>query len=283
MEWYYAVRGQRHGPVDIEVLASRVRQGQVRAEDLVWSADQGDAWVKASTVPALATALASPPEVAIAAAGTFAGRTHNRDLMVEAKACLRGGWGNAIGVVLVAILILSVLGVVPAIGTVGVLLLGGPISLGLTIYFLAVVRRRPAQFSMLFEGFNRFGTALGTYLLMWLIVSLLLLLLIVPGIIMALSYAMTYYIIADHPERGVWSSMEFSRQMMRGNRWKLFCLYWRFFGWALLCMLTLGIGFLWLIPYMHASFARFYEDLKAGPSAPVAAGVMPGGSAAPSA
>lgn len=47
-----------------------------------------------------------------------------------------------------------------------------------------------------------------------------------------------------------------------GNKWKLFCLGFRFFGWALLCILTLGIGFLWLFPYMIVSFAQFYDDLK---------------------
>lgn len=50
--------------------------------------------------------------------------------------------------------------------------------------------------------------------------------------------------------------------MMKGNKWKLFCLGWRFFGWMLLCMLTLGIGFLWLVPYIKVSFAQFYDDIK---------------------
>ena len=45
--------------------------------------------------------------------------------------------------------------------------------------------------------------------------------------------------------------------------WKLFCLHWRFFGWALLCVLTLGIGFLWLGPYIAMSTAKFYDDLTA--------------------
>ena len=47
-----------------------------------------------------------------------------------------------------------------------------------------------------------------------------------------------------------------------GCQWKYFCLQWRFFGWALLCLLTLGIGFLWLVPYIEMSNAKFYDDLK---------------------
>jgi uncharacterized membrane protein len=50
--------------------------------------------------------------------------------------------------------------------------------------------------------------------------------------------------------------------MMDGYKWKYFCLGLRFIGWALLCVLTLGIGFLWLSPYIQVSYAKFYEDLK---------------------
>jgi uncharacterized membrane protein len=35
-----------------------------------------------------------------------------------------------------------------------------------------------------------------------------------------------------------------------------------FIGWALLCILSLGIGLLWLIPYMNVSIAKFYQDIK---------------------
>ena len=49
--------------------------------------------------------------------------------------------------------------------------------------------------------------------------------------------------------------------MMVGNKWKLFCLYFRFFGWFVLCILTLGLGFIVLGPYMSVSFAKFHDDL----------------------
>jgi uncharacterized membrane protein len=42
----------------------------------------------------------------------------------------------------------------------------------------------------------------------------------------------------------------------------LFLLSLSFIGWALLCILTLGIGFLWLIPYINVSVAKFYQDIK---------------------
>ena len=62
--------------------------------------------------------------------------------------------------------------------------------------------------------------------------------------------------------------------MMRGNKWKFFCLGCRFIGWALLGIVTIGIGFFWIYPYIMISFAEFYEDLKAG-DAEVATPVAP--------
>lgn len=49
---------------------------------------------------------------------------------------------------------------------------------------------------------------------------------------------------------------------MDGHKWRLFCLHLSFIGWWLLCILTLGIGMLWLAPYIQNSTAAFYEDLK---------------------
>lgn len=51
-------------------------------------------------------------------------------------------------------------------------------------------------------------------------------------------------------------------RMMRGHKLELFLLHLSFIGWFLLCILTLGIGFLWLTPYVHSTQAAFYEDVK---------------------
>ena len=91
------------------------------------------------------------------------------------------------------------------------------------------------------------------------------LLLIIPGIIAALSYSMTFYILADDNSIGAMDAIKKSKKMMDGYKWKYFCLGLRLLGWALLCVLTLGIGFLWLIPYAQVSVAKFYDDVKANP------------------
>jgi len=89
------------------------------------------------------------------------------------------------------------------------------------------------------------------------------LLLIVPGIIAAISYSMTFYIIADDNSIAAKEAIDKSKKMMDGYKWKFFCIGLRFFGLALLCVLTLGIGFLWLFPYIQVTVAKFYDDIKA--------------------
>lgn len=78
------------------------------------------------------------------------------------------------------------------------------------------------------------------------------------------SYALSYFILFDHPEMSGKEIVEKSEQLMQGNRWRLFCLSFSFIGWAILASITLGIGYLWLAPYMITSMICFYENLNGG-------------------
>ena len=87
-------------------------------------------------------------------------------------------------------------------------------------------------------------------------------LLIIPGIIAAFSYSMSYYIINDHPELSAMEAITLSKEMMAGHKMDLFVLYLSFFGWFILGIFTLDLGFLYLAPYNNATIANFYQDLK---------------------
>ena len=50
--------------------------------------------------------------------------------------------------------------------------------------------------------------------------------------------------------------------MMEGRRFDLFYLHLSFIGWWLLSILTLGIGFFWLVPYVQTAQAAFYDDVR---------------------
>jgi uncharacterized membrane protein len=95
-----------------------------------------------------------------------------------------------------------------------------------------------------------------------LLIILWSLLLVIPGIIAAYRYAMASYIMAQNPEIGALDAIERSKAMMNGNKLRLFCLQLSFIGWMLLSALTLGIGYIFLRPYMQAAYAAFYLDIS---------------------
>ena len=86
------------------------------------------------------------------------------------------------------------------------------------------------------------------------------LLLIIPGIIKSLSYSQAFFLLRDHPEYTSLEAISESKRRMKGYKWKYFLMNLSFIGWGLLCLISLGIGFLWLTPYISASMATFYNE-----------------------
>ncbi|MBR1574964.1 MAG: DUF975 family protein [Bacteroidales bacterium] len=100
------------------------------------------------------------------------------------------------------------------------------------------------------------------YLLMEIKVMLWTFLFIIPGIIKSFSYALTPYLLRDCPDLSALQCIKLSDRMMKGHKFDLFYLYLSFIGWLLLGILTLGIGLLWVMPYMQTASASFYLDVK---------------------
>ena len=114
---------------------------------------------------------------------------------------------------------------------------------------------------VLFSQFDRFKQGFLQSFLRNLYIVLWSLLFVIPGIVKSFSYAMTPFIMADHPEMTAKEAIAASKEMMDGHKGDLFILGLTFFGWHLLAGLSLGIGYLWLNPYMNAAYAAFYRDL----------------------
>lgn len=142
------------------------------------------------------------------------------------------------------------------------LILGGPIALGVTGYFVKLMRNDGPIIEDLFGGFKFFIKAFVLNFLIIIFTLLWSLLLIIPGIIAALRYSMAYYIMSDNPQLSAFEALNQSKLMMVGFKWELFRLWLSYLGWFLLGLLTLGIGFLWVNPYYETAKANFYQDLK---------------------
>lgn len=142
-------------------------------------------------------------------------------------------------------------------------LVAGIVEVGYFRFNLDLVdRQKSPSIGTLFRYFRHWKNIIVAQLLQLLYILPWLLLFIVPGIVVSYKYAMTSYILAEHPELTAKEAIERSTQMMYGNRFRLFCLQLSFIGWDLLCIFTCGIGNLWLTPYKQAATAAFYREVS---------------------
>lgn len=181
-------------------------------------------------------------------------------LMRRAKAQLAGKWVNvAVG----SVIYLALMGLA---GTTYLLelVIYGPLTFGFILYLACVIDTGVNNLNLLFKGFERFADTLIAGLIYSLAVGVGTCLLIVPGIILACGFGMTFFIMVDDAEISGMDAIQKSWNMMKGQKWEFFCLNLRFIGWILLSILTCGIGFIFLYPYMIAASQNFYRKLRYG-------------------
>lgn len=148
---------------------------------------------------------------------------------------------------------------------IAVFLVGCAVELGVCAFHTRLNLGQRPSFSNLFERFDIFLKALGLRLFMSLFIFLWSLLLVVPGIIAAYRYSMAPYLMAEYPDMGIREAVNRSKELMDGNKGRLFCLDLSFIGWWLLSALTFGILGLWIAPYMLTARAAFYLELTGKP------------------
>ena len=129
-------------------------------------------------------------------------------------------------------------------------------------YILKLVRGEEPEFNDIIETIKeRWLTILLTEIIVGAVVFVCSLFFVIPGIIMALAYGMTGYLVVDTDLEAM-EVVKKSRAMMKGYKWNYFVFGLSFIGWFLLVPFTLGILIIWLMPYMLVSMALYYENLK---------------------
>lgn len=179
-----------------------------------------------------------------------------------AWAQLTGNWKPAVLVTLVYILIVGAMEGAKSLSFLSIFVLG-PLSYGYYVSFLNSKRTgEVVRIENLFDGFKDYARVFLTNLLQSIYIVLWTLLLIVPGIIKSISFSQTFFVLKDNPELKNNAAIERSMAMMEGHKMEYFCLILSFIGWLLLGILTLGIGLLWVNPYIATATAHFYEYVK---------------------
>lgn len=157
-----------------------------------------------------------------------------------------------------------ILNLLPISGVLGIVqfVVGGPVRLGYATHLLKQHDGEKTEINDLFCQFHRFGDGFCLYLLTILFTFLWALLLVIPGIIAIYNYAMAPFIMSENENMTASEALRASKDLMKGHRWQLLCLEVSFIGWDLVSMLILGVGALFLTPYMNTARAAFYRDIS---------------------
>ncbi|CAM3766965.1 DUF975 family protein [Mesobacillus thioparans] len=205
----------------------------------------------------------------------------------KALASLKGKWGISAALTFIIFLISTILP-----GIVEVILSGGvtewanqtdtpliadmvnilvsflfiPLTVATYWFFLVIARWNNPKISEVFAVYKQWELSLkviGTSILVGIFTILWSLLLIIPGIIKGISYSQVFFLLKDNPQLSALEAITESKTRMKGYKWKYFLLNLSFIGWAFIAVFTLGIGFLWLAPYVSTANATFYNELIA--------------------
>ncbi len=198
------------------------------------------------------------------------GKKKNSVLRKEARQAMEGNWGT-MAIAMIVYLVFSIYCVfilecftnkTRAIEILIEIFLSFPLGYAVAAMGLDLYRKKEVHVGDLFQGYKSLFRVIMTYILVYIYTFLWSLLFVIPGIIKTYSYSMVPFILKDRPELENNSAIEESMRIMRGHKMKLFLLDLSFIWWAILSCLTLGIGFIFLAPYITTARAAFYEDIK---------------------
>ncbi len=186
-------------------------------------------------------------------------------LKSAAKSQIKGKIGILFAISLLIGLISGALGSIPVVGTIASMLLSGAFSLATISIYMGITEGRKPELGDMFSQLKNCLPAFCTTFLVGLYTFLWSLLLVIPGIVKGCAYSQAMYILAEDPSMGASEAIRRSKTMMEGHKMEYFLLGLSFMGWAILAVFTLGILYIWLIPYMSATYANYYKSLKGEP------------------
>ena len=172
-----------------------------------------------------------------------------------------------------------------AVVYLGILAFGSLFCAGYMRMFLEIAQARPTDVGDIFYAFkNRGFRFIGLFFalffiqlaaglpfgILFLVMTAILgsgavwitLLGYVPMIWILLQYSQSMYLMIENPDTRISDCLRESRRMMQGNKCRLLLLWLSFVGWIPLIYLSMGIGALWVIPYLLCTLAHFYLSVR---------------------
>ena len=145
------------------------------------------------------------------------------------------------------------------------IILGLWITLSMTVYMvvgMAIAYGGVALLAIYEDSMSEVAFILWTILLV-LVVYIVYFATCIPAYIKVLQYLFVPYILAEHPDMPRNQVFALAKQMVKGNKWKIFVMNLSFMGWLLLSMCTCGILQIFYVgPYIEYTITAYYKALK---------------------
>ncbi len=185
---------------------------------------------------------------------------------VELKNVAKEQIKGKIGIIFIMLLIVLAIGFacafIPIVGGIASFIITPAFGLSFCLIYLKLTKKEDIAVDDIFAGFYKTGKALWLKIIISFFTFLWSLLLVIPGIIKQFSYSMAFYVLADNPELTAREALAKSKEIMNGHKFDLFVLQLSFIGWYLLVGITFGIAGIYVIPYVNATTANFYNSIK---------------------
>ena len=156
---------------------------------------------------------------------------------------------------------MTIIAIAGTILSIAIAIVGCAVSIGYSKYNLELYKQEKApSIGILFSYMKIVWKSFWLKILKFLKVFVWSLLFVIPGIIAGYRYSMAEFVMAENPDMSAGDAVKRSCEIMKGNKWKLFCLDFSFIGWDILAGFFPLVGPLFLKPYIEASHAAFYLD-----------------------
>ena len=138
------------------------------------------------------------------------------------------------------------------------------VAIGYAYYILSFIRGKKLEMKDIIDFAKKnWVKAVLVSLIVGIIIAVGTVLLVIPGIIAEVGLVFYQETCADNLELGYMDTVKKAWAITKGHKMDIFLLQLSFIGWALLAVLTLGILYIWLMPYMVVTLTLAYEKLKA--------------------
>lgn len=144
-------------------------------------------------------------------------------------------------------------------------LIVGPMMLGYTTLTFDVLEDKDVVLERMFDGFKDFLRSFLISLLTGIFVAIGSFFFVIPGIIISYRLTMALHVAHDNKDLTAMQCLKRSKQIMKGNKWRLFCLELSYIGWIILSAFTFGILLFWVGPKMQVAKTAFYKEITQVP------------------